>query len=122
MRQSLEVSQYLGQAIAVALKGKEGLIIASSDFTHYESQSAASRKDSMAIEAILALDPRRLAEVVDSHDITMCGPGPVMAMIIACQQMGADRASLLRYATSGDVTGDFHHVVGYASMAVTSAQ
>jgi AmmeMemoRadiSam system protein B len=119
LRQELEIAQDLGGAIAAALKGKEGLIIASSDFSHYESQSSASRKDRLALEAILNLDPARLEETVNSHNISMCGPGPVMAMITACQELGAKKASLLRYATSGDVTGDYSQVVGYASVEVT---
>jgi len=56
---------------------------------------------------------------VNSHNISMCGPGPVMAMITACHELGAKKASLLRYATSGDITGDYSQVVGYASVAVT---
>ncbi len=119
LRQELEVSEDLGRAIAAALKGKDGLIIASSDFSHYESQSSASRKDRMALDAILNLDPARLEETVNSHNISMCGPGPVMAMIVACKELGAKKARLLRYATSGDITGDHSQVVGYASVAVT---
>ena len=118
LRQELEIAQDLGRAIAAALKGRDGLVIASSDFSHYESQSSASRKDHMVLEAILNLDPARLEETVIRHDISMCGPGPVMAMITACQQLGAKKASLLRYATSGDITGDYSQVVGYASVAV----
>jgi len=119
LRQELEVAQDLGRAIAAALKGKDGLIIASSDFSHYESQSSAGRKDRLALEAILNLDPARLEETVNSHNISMCGPGPVMAMITACKELGAKKASLLRYATSGDITGDYSQVVGYASVTVT---
>jgi AmmeMemoRadiSam system protein B len=119
MRQELEVSEDLGRAIAAALKGKDGLIIASSDFSHYESQSSAGRKDRMALDAILNLDAACLEETVNRHNISMCGPGPVMAMITACKELGAKKASLLRYATSGDITGDYSQVVGYASVAVT---
>jgi MEMO1 family protein len=119
LTQELEISKDLGRAIAAALKGGEGLVIASSDFSHYETQASASRKDRMALDAILNLDPARLEETVDDHHISMCGPGPVMAMMTACQQLGATKASLLRYATSGDITGDYSQVVGYASVAVT---
>ena len=112
LRQELEIGEDLGRAIAAALKGKDGLIIASSDFSHYESQSSAGRKDRMALDAILSLDPARLEETVNSHNISMCGPGPVMAMITACKELGAKKASLLRYATSGDITGDYSQVVG----------
>lgn len=119
MRQEWEVARDLGQAIAAALKGKDGLIIASSDFSHYESQASANRKDHLALDAILGMDPARLEETVSGHNISMCGPGPVMAMITACKELGAKKASLLKYATSGDVSGDYSQVVGYASVAVT---
>ena len=118
LRQEWEIAQDLGRAIAAALKGKDGLVIASSDFSHYESQASASRKDRLALDAILSLDPARLEETVNSHNISMCGPGPVMAMITACKDLGAKKANLLRYATSGDVSGDYSQVVGYASVAV----
>lgn len=119
LRQSLEVSQDLGSAIATALRGKDGLVIASTDFTHYETRASAGKKDHLAIEAILNLDPKRLAQVVTDHDISMCGPGPVMTLLTACKELGATKARLLRYATSGDITGD-PQVVGYASLAVST--
>ena len=120
LRQDLEVSRDLGQAIAAALENKDGIIIASTDFSHYEPQSVASRNDHLALEAILSLSPRQLEKVVIAHDISMCGVGPVMAMLTACKQLGADKARLLRYATSGDITGDYSQVVGYASVEVTT--
>ena len=118
MGQNLEISQDLGNAIATALKDKNGIIIASSDFSHYEMRDSASKKDHIAIESILALNPEQLREVVNRYDISMCGPGPVMTMLFACKKLGANNARLLRYATSGDITGD-SQVVGYASVAVT---
>ena len=118
LRQDLDTSQDLGQAIASALKDKKGLIIASTDFTHYEPQSSANRKDRLALEAILNLDPKQLETTVATHNISMCGCGPVMAMLIATKLLGANKARLLRYATSGDVVGDYSAVVGYASVEV----
>ncbi len=120
LRQDWEVSRELGRAVAAALKGKNAVIIASSDFSHYESQSMASKKDHLALEAILNLEPERLEETVISHSITMCGPGPVMSMLTACKALGSKKARLLRYATSGDITGDHSQVVGYASVEVTA--
>ena len=120
LRQDGEVSRELGRAVAAALKGKNAVIIASSDFSHYESQSMASKKDHLALEAILNLEPERLEETVISHSITMCGPGPVMSMLTACKALGSKKARLLRYATSGDITGDHSQVVGYASVEVTA--
>ena len=119
MRQDLGPSQDLGQAIASALKGKDSLIIASTDFTHYEPQSQASKKDRLALETILNLDPKQLETTVNAHNITMCGYGPVMAMLTAAKLIGANKARLLRYATSGDVVGDYSAVVGYASVEIT---
>jgi AmmeMemoRadiSam system protein B len=120
MRQDLEVSRDLGQAIATALKNKDGIVVASTDFSHYEPQATASQKDHLALEAILSLSPERLEKVVDVNNISMCGVGPVMAMLFASKQLGADKARLLRYATSGDITGDYSQVVGYASVEVTA--
>jgi hypothetical protein len=119
LRQDLSTSQDLGQAIATVLKDTNGLIIASSDFTHYEPQATAEKKDGLALEAILNFEPKRLVEVVSSYDITMCGPGPVMSMLIATQILGAKKADLLRYATSGNITGNYSQVVGYASVVVS---
>jgi len=119
MRQDLIVSEELGRTLAVALRGKEALIVASSDFSHYEPQQSAASRDRMALGAILDLDAARLQTVVKSNQISMCGPGPVAAMLTACKELGARRARLLKYATSGDITGDYSQVVGYASVEVT---
>ncbi|MEM1874179.1 MAG: AmmeMemoRadiSam system protein B [Candidatus Hadarchaeales archaeon] len=113
-RTSLEV----GEAIAKACSGSDVVVIASTDFTHYESQESAVRKDRMAIERILKLDARGLLKCVEENNITMCGSGPVAAMLIACEKMGAKNAELLKYATSGDVAGWMAEVVGYASIAI----
>jgi hypothetical protein len=117
--QDPELSQDLGRAIASSLSERQGLILASSDFTHYEPQTVAETKDGKALEAILALDPPRLSEVVSRENMTMCGPGPVMAMLYAAKDLGATEAHILCYRTSGDVTGDFSQVVGYASVIVS---
>jgi AmmeMemoRadiSam system protein B len=110
----------VGEAVAVAAGEAEDdvLIVASSDMTHYESQEEAGRKDRMAIDMILALDADGLLETVQRHGITMCGVAPVAAMLHACRMMGASGAELVRYETSGDVTGDFSQVVGYAGIVV----
>jgi AmmeMemoRadiSam system protein B len=108
----------LGNAIAEAVRGKNAVIVASSDFTHYESKAAATAKDSLAIERILSLDARGLIEVVYSRDITMCGVIGTAVMIDACARLGATSARKLTYYTSGDVTGDTDQVVGYAAISV----
>ena len=120
-RQDWPSSRSLGDAIGKALGTRPAVIIASSDLTHYEPQLVAAERDALALEAILSLEPQRLATVVSQHSLTMCGPGPVMAMLQACRQLGATKAELLRYATSGDAAGDYSRVVGYASALFAQA-
>jgi MEMO1 family protein len=116
----LEVLSALGESIAKVLQpGSERvMVIASSDMNHYESDSATRVKDRFAIDRLLALDPKGLWEVVRERNISMCGYGPAVAMLTAARRMGATRAELIKYATSGDVSGDRDMVVGYAGVAV----
>ncbi len=112
--------QLVGTALATAISefGEEVLIIASSDMTHYESVEAARRKDSLALERVLAFDPQGLVEVCRSEQISMCGVIPSAVMLIAARQLGATQAELLAYTNSGQVTGDHRQVVAYASVLV----
>jgi len=119
MMQDLTTSIEVGEAISNAVDGMNTVIIASSDMTHYESQTAASKKDRLVIESILSLDEESLQKVVESQSISMCGYGPVTAAVRAAKLLGAKTASLLSYKTSGDVTGDTSSVVGYASISIT---
>ncbi len=111
----------LGDAIgrAIQSRGDHVMIIASSDMNHYETDSTTRVKDRKAIDKVLALDPAGLYEVVTKERVTMCGFGPTIAMLTASKAMGAKSAELIRYATSGDVSGDRDAVVGYAGIAVT---
>jgi MEMO1 family protein len=115
-----QVLQRLGEAIADVISDQEDkiLIIASSDMNHYESDAITRVKDHKAIERVLALDPRGLWEVIVNQDISMCGFGPAVAMLTAARQLGATSASLVKYATSGDISGDRETVVGYAGIIV----
>ncbi len=115
--QDLESSREVGQATAKALMGKNAVIIASSDMTHYEPQKSAEKKDKLALDAAEKMDEAQLYSTVESHGISMCGYGPTIALITAAKTLGAKNAKLLKYATSGNVTGDFSAVVGYASIA-----
>jgi MEMO1 family protein len=94
------------------------LIIASSDMNHYESAEITRVKDRKAIERVLAMDARGLWEVVMNEDISMCGFGPTIVMLTAAKLLGATSATLVKYATSGDVSGDYESVVGYAGIIV----
>jgi AmmeMemoRadiSam system protein B len=118
---NFEVLSALGVVIGTvaAEAGEPVLVVASSDMNHYESDSVTRVKDRRAIDQLLALDPRGLYDVVHQADISMCGYGPAVAMLTAARKLGATRAELIRYATSGDVSGDRDMVVGYAGIAVS---
>ena len=86
---------------------------------HYESDAITRIKDGKAIEKLVAMDARGLYEVVMREDISMCGFGPAVAMLSAARRLGAKSAELVKYATSGDVSGDRSAVVGYAGIVVS---
>jgi AmmeMemoRadiSam system protein B len=111
----------LGSGIAAAIGeyGGEVLIIASSDMTHYESAAAARAKDDEALGEVLALNPKGLLRVCRDRGITMCGVIPATVMLVAALKLGAQRARVVSYATSGDVTGDNRQVVAYAAVTVS---
>jgi AmmeMemoRadiSam system protein B len=114
------VYKEIGEAIAKAVKesGNKAVIIASSDMTHYEPQAQAEKKDTQAIEAVLALDEDRLLKRVGELDISMCGYAPAASLIVAAKELGAKGAELIKYQTSGDTTGDYSKVVGYAGIII----
>jgi len=118
----------LGNAIAEAIQGQgpgsrvqeQGvLIVASSDMSHYISAESAKKKDHKAIQRILDLDAQGLYDTVRDENITMCGYGPAVAMITACKALGAKKAVLIKYTNSGEVSGDYDQVVGYAGIVVS---
>ncbi|MFN3698571.1 MAG: AmmeMemoRadiSam system protein B [Dictyoglomus sp.] len=113
-----EVLSDLGIAIskAIAENNQEVMIIASSDFSHYEPHEIAKQKDLYAIEAILNLDEKEFIDRVIKEDISICGVGPIVVTIIAVKLLGGISGKLLDYKTSGDVTKDFSQVVGYAGI------
>ena len=112
--QDYEAAVSVGKTIRDAAKDKDVVVIASTDMSHYVSKETAKRKDGIALEAIKAMDPKRLYEVVRDEDMSMCGYGPVMATLTAC---AGGKATLLKYATSGDVQ-PMRDVVGYASVVI----
>jgi len=119
----LETCLALGNAVAEAVREqakKTGvLIVASSDMSHYISAEAAKKKDHKAIQRILDLDAQGLYYTVRDEDITMCGYGPAVAMLTACKALGAKKAELIKYTNSGEVSGDYDQVVGYAGIVVS---
>lgn len=108
----------LGEGIARVLEEspEEILIVTSSDMNHYEDDETTRHKDQLAIDRMLSFDPTGLYEVCRDKRVSMCGLGPAVAMLTAMRQLGVKNAQLIRYATSGDVSGDRDTVVGYAGM------
>ena len=115
--QDLESSREVGKALAEVLNGRNAVIIASTDMTHYEPQRRAEEKDRKAIDAILKMDEDLLYKNLESYNISACGYGPVTALIVAAKKLDAKNGQLLSYRTSGDITGDMSSVVGYASIS-----
>jgi AmmeMemoRadiSam system protein B len=108
------VGEAIGRVLAASTE--EILLLTTSDLNHYENDAMTRFKDHKAIDRILALDARGLYDTCRNEVISMCGLGPTVAMLTALQCLGNTRAELARYATSGDVSGDFSAVVGYAGM------
>jgi MEMO1 family protein len=115
-----DVLEALGQALSlvIAQEREPILLIASSDLNHYESDAITRVKDRKAIDQIIALEPRRVFETVRDENISMCGYAAAVVMLTAVRGLGATRAELIRYATSGEVNGDLQEVVGYAGILV----
>lgn len=118
----LKACREIGTCIARAVRWASPMsitLLASTDFTHYQPQKIAEEQDKLAIEKILALDAEGLYQTVLSHRISMCGVIPTVITLFACQKLGASEADLVRYMTSGDASGDYQQVVGYAGIIIT---
>lgn len=118
--QDKETAVDVGKAVAEIIKdGKNVLLIASSDFTHYEPNEEAHRKDNELIKTILELDVNKYYAVLRRLEVSACGYGAIASVMIAAKTLGAKRGELLKYATSGDVAGKKDSVVGYGSILFT---
>jgi AmmeMemoRadiSam system protein B len=120
MSTELAVCRALGEAMAAAVleAPRPILIIASTDMSHYEPDAVARRKDQWAIDEILALNPAGLHRVTREKRISMCGFAPTVATLFAALRLGARRAKLVKYMTSGETSGDYDRVVGYAGLLI----
>ncbi len=114
--QTQDTAVSLGKLIAKIAHKKKLMIIGSSDFTHYEPNDIAHKQDSALIKEILKLDVEKFYDVLFDKKISACGYGAIAATMTACKELGATKGELLKYATSGDVTGDKSAVVGYGSI------
>jgi AmmeMemoRadiSam system protein B len=107
----------VGRALAKILADKNAVVIASSDLTHYEPYINASKKDLAALKAVEDMDEEGFYSIIEAKNITACGYGPIAAVIVATKELGAKEAKLLCYKSSGDITGDYSSVVGYAAVS-----
>jgi hypothetical protein len=115
----------LGQALARLIKespelaGKNALLVASTDLSHFYSQQVANQLDGEVLRQVEAFDPAGVLRVEEEGKGFACGRGALAAVLWAAKELGADRAQVLRHATSGDVTGDYVRVVGYGAAVFT---
>ena len=116
INQEQQTATKVGSAIAKIAQKKDALLIGSSDFTHYEENGFAHRQDLALIEPILKLDVDEFYKILYERKVTACGFGAIASTMTACKELGATEGKLLKYATSGDVSGDKSSVVGYASI------
>jgi len=119
----LKACTVFGKALAGVIReweaeGKRVLIVASTDFTHYEPQDVAKEKDSIAMKEIQKMDAAGLFRVINENRISMCGYAGVATAIIAGNELGAKKAEMVAYMTSGDTTGDTNQVVGYGGLRI----
>ncbi len=114
-RQAPEVSRQLGLALAEVLHGRNALLVASTDLSHFYDQQTANRLDAAMLEQVAAFSPEGAFEIEMQGKGEACGLGALAAVMWAAQALGADSARVLKHATSGDVTRDFHSVVGYGA-------
>lgn len=112
----------LAEGLVEALRGREALLVASSDLSHYHPAAVANALDARVVEDVERFDPEGLMDRIERDHGSACGGGPIVAVMRAARALGADRATLLRYADSGDAgEGDKSHVVGYLSAALSAA-
>jgi len=115
--QDLASAVEVGKALTEVLASKNAVIIASSDMTHYEPHRSAASKDLAALKAVEAMDEERFYSVIETKNVTACGYGPIATVITAAKGLGAKEAKILCYKSSGDITGDYSSVVGYAAVS-----
>ena len=118
MMQDLKTAEDLGNAIwDVAFNAERPfLILASSDLTHYETDLQARKKDSMLLDKVSSLDMGGYYATLQRNSISACGYGAIATVMQIAMRLGRTRGVLLKYATSGDMTGDKSSVVGYPAM------
>lgn len=119
---TVAVTKALGTALAKVLASCSSLLVASTDLSHFYSQSVAEVLDAEMLGRIEAFDPESVLQAEREGKGYACGRGAVATVLWAARGLGADEVKILKYATSGDITGDYSQVVGYASAVITRTQ
>jgi MEMO1 family protein len=114
--QDVETTQTLAEGVAKVVKGRKAVLIASSDLTHYEPAEVARGKDTALIKQMEKMDVGGFYSTLQQLEITACGFGAISTIMQAAKLLGCKRGELLKYASSGDTTGDNNQVVGYCSL------
>lgn len=120
--QDIPTCEGVAEAISGLVKNQNCLIVASSDLSHYHSYNEAKQLDQQVVDYINRYDPRGLGSELHQHRVEACGGGPIMTALFIGQHLGANRAQVITYANSGDVTGDYAGVVGYAAGIIYRAE
>jgi AmmeMemoRadiSam system protein B len=116
--QNRVTAEQLGDALVRTLAGRNVLLIASSDLSHYNDARTAAALDGVVVRHVEAFDPEGLMDALEREPSHACGGGPMVSVLRAARGLGATRTRVLRYADSGDVSGDKDAVVGYMAAAV----
>ncbi|MDG6985794.1 MAG: AmmeMemoRadiSam system protein B [Nitrososphaerota archaeon] len=114
--QDEETTSALARALTGTVKGRRAVLIASSDLTHYETASAAKEKDTALLQQVLKMDVKGFYSTLERLEVTACGYGAISTVLQAARALGLEKPELLRYATSGETTGDNLQVVGYSAL------
>ncbi|MGB7907324.1 MAG: AmmeMemoRadiSam system protein B [Syntrophobacteraceae bacterium] len=113
--------RWLAEAIVKCTEGKSVLIVASSDLSHYHSYDVAAEMDQRLLQKIGAMDIEGIEQCLEDRKCEACGQGPIITAMLAAKKLGAGRCDILKYANSGDVTGEKmspRGVVGYGAACI----
>lgn len=113
--QEWDICVGLAEILAGTLHDKNALIVASTDLSHYHTAAEAQALDRKVISSVTDFDPRALNDVITRRKCEACGAGPTIAAMLAAKKLGADKSDLIKYAHSGEISGDNDAVVGYMS-------
>jgi AmmeMemoRadiSam system protein B len=114
--QDIDTAKAVSSALAKLCRGRRVVLVASSDLTHYEPAKVAREKDSALIEQVLKMDVEGFYSTLEMLNVTACGFGAIATVMLTAESLGLRRAELLKYSSSGDISGDNLQVVGYGAL------